>query len=101
MAPAAAPRTDQPTRKRRQAAPTTGYVKFAVTVPREIAEAARKRVESGRAATMSSLVTEALAEKLAQDDIRALLDEMEAEYGPVSEEDREWARQVWDRIPDR
>jgi ribosome assembly protein YihI (activator of Der GTPase) len=88
-------------RKRRPSAPTSGYTKFAVTVPTEIAEAARKRVQSGRPGTMSALVSEALAEKLERDDLEALLAEMEAEFGPVPPETQEWADEVFDRIPER
>lgn len=87
-------------RKRRQASAGSGYTKFAVTVPRELAEAARKRVESGRTATMSVLVTEALAEKLEQDDLRTLLDEMESEFGPVPAETQAWANQLIAGIPE-
>ena len=88
----------RPARKRRQAAGGTGYAKIAVTLPREVADAARRRVESGRSETMSALVTEALAEKLEQDDLRALLDEMEAEFGPVPGDVRDWANVVIDRV---
>ena len=88
----------RPARKRRQAAGGAGYAKVAVTIPREIADAARRRVESGRSETMSALVTEALAEKLEQDDLRSLLDEMEAEFGPVPAGVQDWANTVTDRI---
>lgn len=100
MAKSTAPKLSYTTRKRRRAAPTGGYAKFAVTVPREIVDAARRRVESGRADTMSALVTEALAEKLERDDLKVLLDDMEAELGPVSPEMQEWANQLFDRMPD-
>ena len=95
-----ASKADKPTRKRRQAAPKTGYAKIGVTIPSEIAEAARRRVESGDAQSMSALVTEALVEKLRQDDLQALLAEMDADFGPVSPEMREWARRVVDSIPE-
>ncbi len=87
-------------RRRRETLPASGYAKLAVTVPREIAEAARQRVESGQAGTMSALVTAALAEKLERDDLASLLEEMAAELGPVPAEVQEWADRVFERIPE-
>jgi len=44
---------------------------------------------------LSALVNDALRIKLQHERLRALLAEMDAEFGPVPAEHRERARQVW------
>ena len=55
--------------------------KIAVSLPRRLAERARRAVRSGRAPSVSAYVASALAEKAKLDDLSALLDEMLAESG--------------------
>jgi Arc/MetJ-type ribon-helix-helix transcriptional regulator len=62
----------------------TGAVKLqkiAVSVPRRIAERARRPVREGRAASVSAYVADALEEKAKLDELAALLDEMLAASG--------------------
>jgi len=55
--------------------------KIAVSVPKGLAERARRAVRQGRAASVSAYVASALQEKSKLDDLSALLDEMLAETG--------------------
>jgi Arc/MetJ-type ribon-helix-helix transcriptional regulator len=55
--------------------------KIAVSLPRGIADRARRAVRQGRAASVSAYVASALEEKAKLDELAALLDEMLAESG--------------------
>ena len=55
--------------------------KIAVSLPKHIAEGARRAVRSGRAKSVSAYVTDALVEKVKLDDLSELLEEMLAESG--------------------
>ena len=55
--------------------------KIAVSLPRGLAERARRAVRQGRASSVSAYVAAALDQKANQDDLAALLDEMLAESG--------------------
>jgi len=55
--------------------------KIAISLPRELAERARRAVRRGQAASVSAYVAAALEEKTKLDDLAALLDEMLAESG--------------------
>ena len=59
----------------------TTSTKIAVSLPKHIAEQARRAVRHGRAASVSAYVAAALEEKAKLDDLSALLDEMLAESG--------------------
>ncbi|MCY9785588.1 hypothetical protein KIK06_17010 [Nocardiopsis sp. EMB25] len=65
-----------------------------ISVPEEIVAKAQRAVDSGQAGSVSAYFTE-LAEN-APDwvAIRATLDELKAEVGEVSAEDRQWAREA-------
>jgi hypothetical protein len=67
-----------------------------VTLPRTLAAAAREEVKARRAPSMSALVTQALAEKLERDRLQEVLDQMAAEYGPLTPEELAWADRVLD-----
>ncbi len=88
----------QPPRRRRSSTPATRYAKIGVTLPYDLARAAREQVVSGKAESLSALVTAALAEKLERQDLQQLLDALDAELGPVSAETQEWADQVVGRL---
>jgi Arc/MetJ-type ribon-helix-helix transcriptional regulator len=66
-----------------------GTEKIAVSLPRGIADRARRAVRQGRAASVSAYVAAALEEKAKLDELSALLDEMLAESGgPLSPSER-------------
>jgi Arc/MetJ-type ribon-helix-helix transcriptional regulator len=55
--------------------------KIAVSLPKALAQRARRAVREGRAASVSAYVASALEEKIKLDELSALLDEMLAESG--------------------
>jgi Arc/MetJ-type ribon-helix-helix transcriptional regulator len=59
----------------------TSVEKIAVSLPRAVAERARKAVRQGRAASVSAYVASALEEKAKVEDLANLLEEMLAETG--------------------
>ena len=67
----------------------TSTAKIAVSLPKQVAEGARRAVRLGRAASVSAYVTEALQEKVKLDDLSGLLAEMLQESGgPLSNAER-------------
>lgn len=63
---------------------TTGMTstqKIAISLPKHVAEGARRAVRSGRAKSVSAYVADALEEKVKLDDLAELLDEMLADSG--------------------
>ena len=55
--------------------------KVAVSIPAELLRLARREVAVGRAKSLSAFVSEAVDEKLRRDELRAILDAMDAEHG--------------------
>ncbi len=68
--------------------------KIAVSLPDHLVEAARTAVREGRAASVSAVVADALRSYLRVDTLQSLLDELDAEFGPVSPENLAWADSV-------
>jgi Arc/MetJ-type ribon-helix-helix transcriptional regulator len=67
----------------------TGSAKIAISLPKPLADRARRAVRQGRAASVSAYVAAALEEKVKMDDLAALLDEMLAESGgPLTPRER-------------
>src|SRR5258708_27178145 len=66
--------------------------KVSVSMPEELAEAVRARTGAGG---FSRDVTEAVEREIKHDQLGELLDELEAEYGPVPPEVREQTRRMW------
>jgi hypothetical protein len=66
--------------------------KVSVSMPEDLATAIRERTGPGG---FSRYVTEAVERKFSHDRLGDLLDELEAEYGPVSPELLEWAQRQW------
>ena len=67
----------------------TSSVKIAVSLPKQVAERARRAVRNGRAASVSAYVASALEEKSKLDELATLLSEMLAESGgPLSAAER-------------
>ncbi|MCC6625391.1 MAG: hypothetical protein IT385_29365 [Deltaproteobacteria bacterium] len=84
--------------------------KVAITVPADVLSRARDAVRRGRGASLSAFVSAAIDQKLMQDDLDALLEEMLAESGgPLTARERRKADQALDgprapkarRAPDR
>lgn len=65
--------------------------KIAVSLPDHLVEAARAAVRDGRAPSVSAFVAEALSRHVRGGDLGALLDDLDAEFGPVSPEALAWA----------
>jgi Arc/MetJ-type ribon-helix-helix transcriptional regulator len=68
--------------------------KVAVTIPKHVLERAKIEVATGRAKNLSALVSEALEERLNRDELGAILEAMDAEYGPPSKSAKAWAKRV-------
>ena len=66
--------------------------KVSVSMPEDLATAIRERTGPGG---FSRYVTEAAEHRLRHDQLGDLLDELDAEFGPVSPEMLEWARRQW------
>lgn len=58
--------------------------KYSITLPRDIAEAARAR---GGPSGLSSYVAAAVARQLERDNLRDLIAVAEAEHGPITDEE--------------
>jgi hypothetical protein len=68
--------------------------KVAISIPKETLRLAKQEVKAGRAKSLSALVSEAVDEKLSRNQLSAILDAMEAEFGKPGKADRAWARRV-------
>lgn len=69
-------------------------IKIAVSLPDELVEQARAAVVSGRAASVSAYVADALREKASRRTLADWVAEQEAELGPITAEEREMADYV-------
>jgi hypothetical protein len=72
-------------------------IKIAVTVPESVLKLAKAQVKAGHAKTLSSLVSEAVEEKVARNELAAILEAMDAEHGPVSKAAKTWAKRLLQR----
>jgi Arc/MetJ-type ribon-helix-helix transcriptional regulator len=70
------------------------HKKIAITLPEEQVAAARQAVAAGRAASVSAYISQALARRDADDELREMLAEVYAQAGPPDDADRAWARQA-------
>ena len=66
--------------------------KVSVSMPEDLATAIRERTGPGG---FSRYMTEAAEQRLRRDRLGDLLDELDAEFGPVSPEMLEWAQRQW------
>jgi Arc/MetJ-type ribon-helix-helix transcriptional regulator len=71
--------------------------KVAITIPAEVLKLAKEQVKTGRAKSLSALVTQAVDEKLSRNDLLEILNEMDATYGKPKKADQEWAKRVLKR----
>lgn len=69
-----------------------------ISVEPEVVQIARDEVEAGRAANVSAAFEEAVRARGRRRALREALDLWEEEFGPISEEAREWARREWKRV---
>jgi hypothetical protein len=69
--------------------------KYSITMPRDIAEAARVR---GGPSGLSSYVATAVARQLERDNLRELIAVAEAEHGPITDEELQAKRDLLLRI---
>ncbi len=69
--------------------------RITVTLPKELAEGLRQRVAAGEAESVSGLVASVLEARFERELVKRFLADMEAVGGPITEEAREWAREVW------
>lgn len=67
--------------------------KLTITLPQEVVRGVRRAVRR-RGGTVSGYVAQAVATYERQDGLRALLDDLDREFGSPSEEDRRWAERV-------
>ncbi len=68
-----------------------------VTMPDATYKEVREAVHSGVAPNVSAFVTDAAEAHLQISSMSDLLDELDAKFGPPSDEDFAWARDVLDR----
>ena len=68
--------------------------KIAITLPEGQVAAARRAVAEGRSPSVSAYISEALARRDADDELREMLAEIYTEVGQPDASDRAWARQA-------
>ena len=68
--------------------------KIAITLPEEQVAAARRAVAEGRSPSVSAYISQALARRDADDELREMLAEIYLEVGQPDASDRAWARQA-------
>jgi hypothetical protein len=68
--------------------------KVTLIIARDVLRRARQQVRHGRARSLSTFVTEAIAEKLRREALGGILDAMDERFGSPNEDDSVWARQV-------
>jgi antitoxin ParD1/3/4 len=66
-------------------------MKIAISLPDAEAEAARRAVAAGRAASVSGYIAEAIARREREDSLEELLDDLDRELGEPSAADYAWA----------
>ena len=68
--------------------------RITVSIPEHLADEAAAAAKSGRAASVSAYVAEALAEKSGRESLGDVLADWRAEVGPATDEETAWARQA-------
>lgn len=62
-----------------------------LTLPRQLADEVRARVEAGAAESTSAYLADLLADRFREENVERLIADMEAVGGPGTEADRDWA----------
>lgn len=73
--------------------------RITVSLPEQLADEAAAAVKSGRAASVSAYVAEALTEKSGRESLSDVLADWRAEVGPATHEETAWARQALGLTP--
>ena len=73
-------------------------VKLTISLPDELAEAARRAVRLGLAESVSGYIAAAIDDYERRPTLQQWLDQYHDEFGPPTEEEREWARQQLLRV---
>jgi len=68
--------------------------KIAITLPPEQLAQARAAVRKGRAASVSAYIVGALREQEREESLQTLIDDLVAEYGEPTKQEKAWARRV-------
>jgi Arc/MetJ-type ribon-helix-helix transcriptional regulator len=71
--------------------------KVTVALSPAVVRRAKKAVKEGRAKSLSALVNAVLEEQLRRDELNELFDQWDAERGPPTKDDEEWAARVLGR----
>jgi hypothetical protein len=71
--------------------------KVAITIPAEVLKLAKEQVKTGRAKSLSALVSDALDEKVRRNQLTEILDAMDAELGKPGKAAERWAKRVLER----
>jgi Arc/MetJ-type ribon-helix-helix transcriptional regulator len=66
--------------------------RITISVEPEVAQIAREEVEAGRAPSVSAAIEDAVVRRKRSRALREAVELWEDEFGPISEEAREWAR---------
>lgn len=69
-----------------------------ISVEPEVLQIARDDVEAGRAESVSGAVEDAVKARARKRALREALDMWEEEFGPISEEARQWAKEEMTRV---
>jgi Arc/MetJ-type ribon-helix-helix transcriptional regulator len=69
-------------------------VKIAVSLPDDLVEEARRAVRTGRAASVSAYVADAMRQVSRKETLREVLDDIFGEIGHPTPERRAWARRA-------
>lgn len=66
--------------------------RITISVEPEVVQIAREDVEAGRAPSVSAAIEDAVVTRKRSRGLREAVELWEAEFGPISEEARQWAR---------
>lgn len=72
--------------------------RITISVDPEALETVRAEVKAGRADSVSAAIEEMLLAASRRQALKDLLDEMDAEYGPLTEEEKEWGEREVERV---
>lgn len=72
--------------------------RITISVEPEALETVRAEVKQGRAPSVSAAVEEMLIAQSRFQNLKELLDEMDAEYGPLTKEEKEWGEREVERV---
>lgn len=68
--------------------------KIAITLQPEQLSVVRRAVKSGRAASVSAYIADALAKQAREESLSSLVEELIAEHGEPTKQDKAWAKRV-------